>query len=387
MCKVNRPMRTAGTRFLAITLSLLFVLTAFAGNAAAAQKPSVTISSGEVIAGEDVTLLVSIQDNPGIAAAMLYIYYDTDVFEVSMDGGMSTQGKFRETGGLLTNTIEIAKQNGRYDGAAGKDGIIALWYNGRGENVSENGAFLKIKLRAKPGAANGVHTVQMGVAPDSCCNEKGESIKLSTGSATVTVTGGDGTKQPQTPTEPPTFTDTNESWARDEIEDAAELGLIKGHLGKYRPDDTMTRAEFVTILHRAMGEPKPSQADSFNDLTQDWYRDAIAWAEENGVVDGVGNGRFAPNGSVTREQLVTILYRLAGKPEGMELLLTGVYDSQYPDSGQIGTWAKNALYWSIYKGIYCGVSSGQIGTTLAPKAAATRAQIAVMITRYLDNLD
>ena len=78
----------------------------------------------------------------------------------------------------------------------------------------------------------------------------------------------------------------------------------------------MTRGECVTILYRAMCSPKVEKAATFTDLTHQYYRDAIAWAEQNGVVNGVGNGKFNPGGSVTRAQLATILYRMAGSESG-----------------------------------------------------------------------
>ena len=370
-------------RFVSVVLALILAISV-ALPVAAAQTPALTISSAEVKAGEDVTLTVSIQGNPGIAAAMIYVYFDTESFEVALDDGVATQGQFKSSGGLLVNSISVARQNGRYNGAVGKDGVLALWYSGKGTDVNGDGAFLTITLHVKLGAANGVHTIQLGYSPDDSCNEKGEPVNLTTGSATVTVTGGDEQKTPDEPSETPAFSDISGNWAEEAIEDAADLGLVKGYLGSYRPDDTMTRAEFVTILWRACGEPAPTGKASFTDLTQSWYLDAVAWAEQAGVVNGVGNGRFDPNGYVTREQLVTILHRLAGEPLGMELMLYSVYDSQYSDSGRIGSWAKPALYWAIYEGIYCGENSEAVGTALAPKAAATRAQIAVMMTRYLE---
>jgi hypothetical protein len=181
------------------------------------------------------------------------------------------------------------------------------------------------------------------------------------------------------------FSDVSGNWAESYIAKAASLGLVEGYNGQYRPNDSMTRAELVTILWRASGCPAPTTESSFTDLTQTWYLDAVAWAEETGVINGVGHDRFSPSGEVTREQLVTILHRLAGTPTGMEALLTGVYDSQYSDSSEVSTWAKAALYWSIYSEIYCGETSTSVGQTLAPAAAASRAQIAVMMVRYLEN--
>ena len=87
---------------------------------------------------------------------------------------------------------------------------------------------------------------------------------------------------------------------------------------------------------------------------------------------------------MTREQLATVLMRLSGESSGMEAMFTSIYDWQYPDSGEISSYAKSAIYWSIYNSIYCGEASAGVGKILAPKADATRAQIAVMIIRYLD---
>lgn len=180
------------------------------------------------------------------------------------------------------------------------------------------------------------------------------------------------------------FTDVSGHWAETFIAQASERALVEGYNGLYRPNDSMSRAELVTILWRAVGQPEPQGKASFTDLSQDWYMKPVAWAEENKVVNGVGEGKFDPDGKVTREQLATVLMRLSGESSGMEMMFTSIYDWQYPDSGEISSFAKTAIYWSIYNSIYCGEASTNVGATLEPKADATRAQIAVMIIRYLD---
>lgn len=354
--------------------------------AAASGTPAVSISSGQVKAGETVELTVSIENNPGIASMMLFLYYDTESFTLDPNGDIALEGSFRSTGGFIGNTIETAKANGRYTGELQADGALVLWYNATGTDTTGDGKVLKLALTANEDAANGDHTVRLGYSPTDTGNGAGQMVSLQTGYATVTVSGGSDEKQPQSTVVQgvPDFTDVSGNWAELYIRQAAGMGLVEGYQGKYRPNDTMTRAEFITILWRAEGEPKPAGQASFTDLTQDWYKDAVAWGEENQVINGMGEGKFAPNATVTREQLVTILHRLAGSPMGMELMFTGIYDSQYPDSGQIGAWAKASLYWSVYNGIYCGETSTEIGAGLAPKANATRAQIAVMMIRYLE---
>lgn len=179
------------------------------------------------------------------------------------------------------------------------------------------------------------------------------------------------------------FRDISNHWAEPFVLLAAERQLVQGYNGLYRPDDKMTRAELVTILWRAMGEPQPSKAASFTDLKQDWYKDAVAWAEEKQVINGIGGGKFGPDGNVTREQLATILHRMAGSTVGMEAMFTSIYDDYYTDEQSISSYAKAATYWCVFNEVYCGEASETVGDTLAPKADATRGQIAVMIVRYL----
>lgn len=384
------------TRMIATVLTLVLLAAIIpVPTAMAEEMPEVSLSSGTVQPDGSVTLTVSIQDNPGVAACMLYFYYDTDVFTLEPSQDISAAGSFGATGGLICNSIETAKQNGRYEGDPDKEGALALWYNGSGLNTTGDGKMMTITLRAKSDAASGDYVIGLGYSTADTCNQSSENVTLKTVGGTVTVAGGPGVPggpkpdapRPEDGAEKPEavqFTDIAGHWAEGFITDAAQRGLVVGHEGRFRPDDTMTRAEFVMILWRSAGAPQPVSPASFTDLTQEWYREPVAWAEANGVVDGVGGGRFDPEGAVTREQLVTILHRLAGKPQGMEMMLTGVYDGQYPDSGEIGDWAKAALYWSIYHGIYCGENSPTVGNSLAPRAPASRGQIAVMITRYLD---
>lgn len=377
-----------------VLLALLLVMSCLP-TASAAGEGALALSSGQVKAGDRVTLTVSLRDNPGMATFLLYVYYDTSVFTVDPTGDISAAGIFRQEGGLICNAISTAKANGRYGGDAGKDGVLALWYNSSGVDTTGSGDMLTVTLHARSGAANGDYTVSLGYSATDTRDESGAKVALRTASATVTVSGGSNAQtggevqQPgqdtQGETETPQFLDVAGHWAESYIEQAAARGLIVGYQGLYRPGDTMTRAECVTILYRASGSPKTAGTPSFTDLDpqQSWYWNAVAWAEQNGVVNGVGNGRFDPNGSVTREQLATILHRLSGRGTGTEALLTQTYDASYSDSASVSAWAKPSLYWTIYNGIYCGTASAAVGSSLAPAQAADRAQIAVMIVRYL----
>lgn len=355
-------------------------------SAAAAGTPTVSISSGTVKAGESVTLTVSIKDNPGLASCLLYIYFDTDVFEVDPDEGISLERPFRSSGDFLGNTISHAKENGRYEGDLGKDGIIVLWYSASGKAVSSDGAMLTIAFKTKADASNGVYQVQLGYSAVDTSNSDRERVQMSAVGGTITVTDGSSGGGQQSEDKPvPTFTDVDGHWAYDYIEDAAQLGIMEGYQNLFRPDDSMTRCEFVTALWRAMGKPKAAKASTFTDLNQSWYLEAVAWAQENNIIQGTGGTKFEPYWPVSREQVALILHRLSGEPKGMELMLTNTYDNLFKDSAQIHSWAKAGVYWAVYQEIYCGTASANVGTYLTPTSDATRAQIAVMMVRYLNN--
>lgn len=182
----------------------------------------------------------------------------------------------------------------------------------------------------------------------------------------------------------PTFFDVNaDHWAFASIQRAAELGFISGYNGAFRPDDPMTRAEFVTLLWRLAGAPEPNGTSTFSDVAGDsWYQRQIAWAAEQAHISGVSDTAFAPDALISREQVMTILFRYSGGQVGMEAMLASIYDEHYTDSAEISAYAKNAVYWSVYNGIVTGVTD----TALAPKAEATRAQVTKILLHYIDRI-
>ena len=148
----------------------------------AAGTPTLSISSGEVKAGESVTLTVSIEDNPGIAAAMVYIYFDTDVFTVDPDKDLAAAGKFQSGGSMVANSVDEGT----------RDGVLALWFSAK--NVSTDGEFVKINLRAAKDAPNGSYAVKLEYSPNDTCNENAENVQLHCKSGKIELTGGAGEK-------------------------------------------------------------------------------------------------------------------------------------------------------------------------------------------------
>jgi len=356
--------------------------------ALAVAGPTISLSSGSVDPGGSVTLTVSVADNPGMAVCQVYFYFDTAIFKVDPARDIRVGDDFAGTGGILGNTIARSKANGRYDGKAGGDGVLAMWYNGGGIDTVYNGQMMTITLHTASSAAPGTYEIGLGYSSRETLNSNLEKVTPALSGGTITVNGaGSDVVIPSAPEVPaaPAFSDVAGTWAERYIRQAAEKGLIEGFPdGTYQPDGTMTRAQLVTILWRAAGSPKPAKKASFPDLPDAWYQDAVAWAEENGVVNGMPDGTFQPRGNVTRQQLAVILHRLCGTPKGMETFFASTYDALFTDSKKIHDWAKDAVYWAVYKEIYSGVGAADPGTTLDPLADADRSQIAVMIVRYLD---
>ena len=174
------------------------------------------------------------------------------------------------------------------------------------------------------------------------------------------------------------FTDMPDvkNWAHEGIDFVISNGLFNGmNNTTFAPKGQMTRAMLVTVLWRLAGEPKEGK-NIFTDVKDgSWYSDAVAWASKNGVVDGIGGGKFAPADIVTREQLATILYRYAGRPEAAANL------HGFSDQNKVSAWAKDAMCWAIAGGIIRGAAdNGKLW--LNPQKGATRAEVAAMIMRF-----
>ena len=184
----------------------------------------------------------------------------------------------------------------------------------------------------------------------------------------------------------PTFMDApKKSWYYEAVEYCAENGLFSGTAaGRFSPDNTMTRAMLVTVLWRLDGEQSPSNKAEFTDVMDgNWYTDAVAWASENGIVNGVGKGRFNPDGNVTREQIATILRRYADY-KGLDTSKTADLSS-FPDHSQISAYAREAMSWANAEGLINGnQSAGKL--ILQPTGNATRAQVATILMRYVEKL-
>ena len=171
------------------------------------------------------------------------------------------------------------------------------------------------------------------------------------------------------------FTDLDPNgWYHDGVNYMIENGMMNGvGNGMFEPNGSVTRAMLVTILYRQAGSPKVTGDNPFEDVAAGkYYTDAVIWAFQNGIVNGTTPTTFEPEEPVTREQIATILYRREGAPEVEQDL------SAFVDTDQVSSYAHAAMQWAVSKGVIKGD-----GNRLNAKGDATRAEIATMLMRYL----
>ena len=181
------------------------------------------------------------------------------------------------------------------------------------------------------------------------------------------------------------FTDiASNGWYYDFVKEAVYRKLFNGTTNTtFSPNNPMTRAMLVTVLWRYEGEPK-AYSNSFSDVPAGaWYAEAVNWGAEQGIINGTGKGRFSPNGTITREQLTTILYRYAQK-KAVDLSLEGDI-SAFPDGEQVNSWAVDAMAWALGKGLVSGVGKND-GVYLMPRGDATRAQVSAILIRFITSM-
>ena len=184
------------------------------------------------------------------------------------------------------------------------------------------------------------------------------------------------------------FTDVpgEDNWAHAGIDYCVANGLMSGVGGNlFAPKKTTTRAQIVQILYNLEGEPRVYGSTPFTDLTNDWYKDAILWAYQTGVVAGTSDTTFDPDLPVTREQIAVILMEYTSRVLGLKNLCTPADLSRYPDAGSVSDWAKNAMADAVALGLISGASNGG-QTYLEPQGSATREQVATILMEFCKNV-
>ena len=248
-------------------------------------------------------------------------------------------------------------------------------------------------VTADPTAAKAGTTVTLTPVPDrgyqvgsvAVTDRFGDAVAVTEqadGTYTFTMPNGQVTVTVTFEETPLPFTDVTEGdWFYDAVRYAYETGLMDG-VGDnlFAPNSETTRAQLVTILYRLEGQPAVSGDLPFTDVeTGTWYTNAVLWAAQNNIVNGVSDTEFAPGDDLTRQQLVTILYRYA-EAKGYDVSASADL-SGYPDAGQVQDYAQPAMAWAVAEGIVEGVDG-----TLNPAGNASRAQIATILMRFCEGV-
>ena len=165
---------------------------------------------------------------------------------------------------------------------------------------------------------------------------------------------------------------------------AVEKGIIGGGSdGLFHPDQIITRIQFVVLLYKFCGSPKTTATTPFTDIStqSQEFKTALAWAYEHKYISGASATTFNPYGSLTREEAFTLLFNYSGAKNGNEIMFQSIYDGTFKDFKTVSSWAKNAMTWAIGNGIVTGTTA----TTLSPKQQTTRAEMAVLLSKYFNN--
>lgn len=308
---------------------------------------SVTIPNGTIssivsrASGSSITVGLETVDNSTLTEAQKKSVGDNPVFDISITSGGKNISSFG--GGSITLSLPYTLKDGQ------DPGNVTAWY------LNDEGRLEEI----------------------ACAYDK------TTGLATFTtvhlsyyVVGY--SEAWQNP-----FTDVKPAdWFYREMAFAAQNGLFSGTTPTtFSPNVLMTRAMLVTVLYRIEGSPADAGENNFKDVKSgEWYTDAVIWANANGIAEGYGNGLFGANDSMTREQIATILYKYA-KLKGCDITKTADLKA-YTDASGISGWAQTAMRWANAQGLI----NGRTVTTLVPGGSATRAEVAVILTRFIENI-
>lgn len=282
--------------------------------------------------------------------------------------------------------------SGSYSGTLGQ----RTWTDGQTIALPTGSSFVMLAGSAAVTHSGAVVDVTAGAEVDSGAaltanhrylvgEDTAASVVIRSGKALLGVQGGftpsNGKKQ-HTP-----FYDVSQTdWFYDTVGYAYENGLFSGmDANHFAPYATMSRAMLVTVLYRQAGSPAVSGGSSFQDVADGaWYAQAINWSASVGIASGVGDGLFNPEGQITREQAVVMMYNYAAGHLGLNVEEQADL-SRFADQERVSGWARPAMTWAVSQGIVGGVSNGST-LTLEPQRSATRAEMATMLRSFREKI-
>lgn len=296
-----------------------------------------------------ITVTLSLKAGSGVASGSFALSYDPALKLASSQKGLSMEA------------VQSAK--------AGE--VTCSWVGGAG---AEDKAVLTLTFTNAATKSYAFHVTNIKLNDKAYNTEKENDFTLEVVASCI------GTNCPSA-----AYTDVDTgAWYHSALDYVIANGIMSGYDAKtFDPNGTMTRAMLVTILGRSAGVKEADfTSTSFKDVEKNrWYSAYIEWASKNGIVNGYEDGAFRPNQGVTREEMVTILYRYWLK-SGNQAESAKDALKDFADAASISDWAVDAMQWAIANGVVNGVGGGK----LDPKGLASRAQVAKIIMVYLQNL-
>lgn len=297
-----------------------------------------------------------------------------DIYDAAVS--RAEQGRPADADGWLTSYGFAAGEGEYADTVTLTLGSGLIWVSGSGSVSSGALVDATAGVELAPGQALAVGHRYLAVADDTVITASSRSAQWMTEGKWRLGSGGEVAA-------PLSFTDVPEGqWFYDDVRFVVERGLFQGRSDTlFAPADTMERGMMTTVLHRLAGGPAVDYTPAFTDIPDGlWYTKGTIWCAQMGIVNGVGDGLFAPGDTVTRQQIAVMIYNYAvktGKNPGERGTL-----SAFPDAGSVAPWAGDAMSWAVGAGILSG-SDGR----LLPGDGAQRAQVAAMLHRFQNWLD
>lgn len=343
--------------------------------------PEVTVQNGAAVSnltGKQMdALLKSAQESGNTALVVALDTHGTDHVSVTLPSG-AARDIAAQKGASLTVKTDLANVTMAGSDLSGVTGTLTVSIEKRdgGAVAISTGHDLPLRVSLPAGDGNVAAILRPDggreVLPKSVLVDVTAYLALP-GDAVVTVL--DNSK---------TFRDVGEKdWSAGAVAFVSSHELFSGVPGgAFSPDAPMSRGMLVTVLHRLESTPQGAEAAAFADVPENaWYAEGVAWAANAGIITGSGNGGFAPDADITRQELALILYRYA-KAAGLPTEKAGPGAEGYRDGNEISSWAKEAMDYAVNAGLLTGNGGGG----LTPTATATRAEVAVILQRLVKQM-
>lgn len=365
----------------AMLLAVLLVFTAavpaMAADASVQTDAAASLSITASYKGNIVTAKVTLSGAEGVTNGRIIAVYDPSVLTLLA----ADEGSDSWIGSINSETEgQVALAWVASDLAAGENRMLTLQFQ-----VTSRAASTKLTAVAVELYRSGVSVLKEGGAQ---ANTVSCEVNLEDGAVTPVQPLPDPVVKPAQPTPDPDPdtglvtgpTDIAGHWAEKYILEAYEKGLVNGTSDTtFSPDAMATRGQFVVILWRIAGSPAAKSAAPFTDVKAgSYYEEAVNWAYEMGVLSGTSATTASPDLRITRQEVVTMVYRYA-KTVGMDVSAAGSL-AGFSDADEVRSWAAEAMAWSIGAGVIQGADG-----KLMPQKDISRAELATILVRFADN--